>query len=169
MDISIRTLDCTDIPAIAALTNNLDIAKMTASLPYPYTQAHAETWLDHVDSTEAEHVFGVCLNSRGKSTLIGVVGLVHEAEHKRAELGYWLGVRYWRRGYMSAAVQMAVAYGFTVLDIHRIYARCFADNPASIRILEKNGFVQEGCLKHHFVRMDEPRDMLFFGLLNEKL
>ena len=106
---------------------------MTASLPYPYTKEHAKTWFDYLGTTKDEHVFAIC---RGDE-FIGVVGLVHEPQHDRAELGYWLGTPYWHKGYMSAAAEIATAYAFTVLGVRRVYARCFSNNPASIRVLEK--------------------------------
>ena len=165
MDISLRGIEQSDLITIARLANDRSIAKMTASLPHPYTQAHAKTWLDYIENTKDEHVFAICL----KNKLIGVIGLVHEVEHNRAELGYWLGAQYWRNGYMSAAAEMAIAYAFTVLGVRRIYARCFSDNPASIRVLEKNGFVREGSLRKHCVRMNEIKDVFIFGRLKEGL
>lgn len=164
MDISIRCIDRGDISDVARLADNLLIAQMTANLPYPYTSEHAKTWLDYVESNENEHVFAVL----GDGEFMGVVGLVHEPEHERAELGYWLGQDYWNNKVMTAAAGMAVAYAFTMLGVQKIYSRCFAANKASSRVLEKNGFVREGCQRAHHIRLGIVEDVLCYGLLRSE-
>lgn len=163
MDISIRCIDRDDMPDIARLANNLRIAQMTANLPHPYTLEHADIWLSYVEKTPAEHVFAIT----DDDIFMGVVGLVHEDEHERAELGYWLGQDYWHKGVMSTAVGMALAIAFSMLDVRKIYSRCFAANTSSQRVLEKNGFVLEGCLKAHQLRMGAIHDVLCYGLLKQ--
>ncbi len=161
MDISIRCIDRADLNDIARLANNFTIAQMTANLPFPYTLEHASTWLDYVEATQNEHVFAIT----GSNKFMGVVGLVHEPEHARAELGYWLGAPYWNKQVMTAAAALTVGYAFSMLDIQKIYSRCFKPNKASARVLEKSGFVLEGCLRAHHIRMGVVQDVLCYGLL----
>ncbi len=161
MDISIRCIEKDDLSDVARLADNIEIAQMTANLPYPYTSEHAKIWLDYVLNNENEHVFAVL----GNGHFMGVVGLVHEPEHERAELGYWLGQEYWNKKVMTSAVGMAVAYAFTMIGVQKIYSRCFAPNKASSRVLEKNGFVLEGCQRAHHIRMGIVQDVLCYGLL----
>ena len=163
MDLSIRPVENADLEDIARLANNIDVAEMTAALPYPYTKEHAKTWLQYIEHKNNEYIFALC----GNHQFMGVVGLIHEAEHERAELGYWLGQPYWNKGHMTGAVGIAVEYAFTMLKVKRIYAQCFAQNAASKRVLEKNGFLLEGCLKKHFIRMGKQRDILCYGLLKQ--
>lgn len=163
MDISIRCIDRADTADITRLANNIHIAQMTANLPYPYTTEHAQIWLSYIEKTPAEHVFAVT----GKGVFMGVVGLVHEDEHERAELGYWLGEDYWNKGVMSKAADMAVAYAFSMLKVSKVYSRCFASNTASQHVLDKCGFVLEGCLKAHHCRMGKLHDLLCYGLLKQ--
>jgi ribosomal-protein-alanine N-acetyltransferase len=59
-------------------------------------------------------------------------------------LGYWMGAAYARQGYMSAAVRTLVPFAFSTLKLHRIEAACIPENAASVRLLEKTGFVREG-------------------------
>ncbi len=161
MNISIRCIDRGDLNDVARLANNYTIAQMTANLPFPYTLAHAVTWFDYVEATENEHVFAII----GNGKFMGVVGLVHEPEHERAELGYWLGEPYWNKRVMTTAAGLAVGYAFTLLDIQKIYSRCFKPNAASARVLEKNGFQLEGTLRAHHIRMGIVQDVLCYGLL----
>jgi ribosomal-protein-alanine N-acetyltransferase len=61
-----------------------------------------------------------------------------------ANLGYWIGEEYARKGYMSEAVRAIVDYGFTELDLSRIEAACLPKNAASRGLLETCGFKYEG-------------------------
>jgi ribosomal-protein-alanine N-acetyltransferase len=59
-------------------------------------------------------------------------------------LGYWLGLPFVQRGYMTAAVGAVVRFAFEELRLHRIEAATMPNNFASIRVLERNGFRREG-------------------------
>jgi len=164
MNISLCCIGEEDLPDIARLANDADIAAMTNNLPHPYTLAHAQSWFNYVQSHDSEYVFKICGNGR----LMGVIGLVLEKEHGRAELGYWLGKPYWNRGVMSAAVPMALAYAFEVLRVRRVFAHCYAVNAASRRVLEKSGFRQEGCQRQHHECMGTIHDLICYGLLRDE-
>ncbi len=161
MNLSLSCIGEEDLPQIAKLANNRAIAAMTNNLPHPYTQAHAQQWYDYVQSHDAEHAFKICAGRK----LIGVIGLVLEDDHNRAELGYWLGEPYWNKGYATQAVSMALAYAFGVLGVRRVYSRSYAVNLASRRVLEKSGFSQEGCLLQHHECMGVVHDVVCYGLL----
>jgi [ribosomal protein S5]-alanine N-acetyltransferase len=64
-------------------------------------------------------------------------------------LGYWMGAAYARQGYMTAAVQMLVPFAFSTLKLHRLEAACIPENAASVRLLEKTGFVREGYAREY--------------------
>lgn len=81
-----------------------------------------------------------------------VVGLVKAvvSEH-RAQIGYVVHQAHWGRGLASAAVAQLVGRLSAEAAIQRIWATCALDNPASIRVLEKCGFVREGVLRNWVV------------------
>jgi len=163
MEISLRGIEESDLVRIAELANDKEIARVAASLPYPYTAADARTWYDYLQANRHEHVFAICADGK----MAGVIGLVHEAAHSRAELGYWLGRAYWGKGYASAAAEMMVGYAFASLGVNKVYANCFAVNTASRRVLQKCGLKHEGTQRRHHVRMGQTHDVLLFGLLKE--
>ena len=66
-----------------------------------------------------------------------------------AFLGYKLDADHTGRGYMSMAVEMLVRYAFEELRLHRIEANVMPRNAASLRVLEKNDFVNEGFSKYY--------------------
>jgi ribosomal-protein-alanine N-acetyltransferase len=102
-------------------------------------------------------------------TLIGGVTLsnVRRGVTQSASLGYWVGLPYQRKGYMSEAVQATTGYGFNELTLHRIEAASLPDNIASIKVLEKCGFQREG-LARRFLRINGRwQDHLLFSLLED--
>jgi RimJ/RimL family protein N-acetyltransferase len=80
-----------------------------------------------------------------------------------AEIGYWLGEPFWGRGVMTAAVKAVTAEAFREFDLRRIFALPFADNPGSIRVLEKAGYALEGRLRHSAIKDGVVRDQLLFA------
>jgi RimJ/RimL family protein N-acetyltransferase len=85
-----------------------------------------------------------------------------------AELGYWVGEKYWRRGIATEAVNRMTGFLFENFDINRIFARVFDWNQSSIKVLEKNGFFLEGRLKNHVYKDGLFTDELIFGLLKDR-
>ena len=83
--------------------------------------------------------------------IIGAIGLnnVVWGAFRSAFLGYKLDKDFINRGCMSAAVEMLVRYAFDGLRLHRIEANVMPRNAASLRVLEKNGFVNEGISRYY--------------------
>jgi len=78
--------------------------------------------------------------------MIGTVGLLRfDFEHRHAELGYDLARRWWGRGITTEAAGAVIRYGFSVLGLHRIEAGVLPENDASVRVLQKLGFLEEGA------------------------
>ncbi len=96
---------------------------------------------------------------------IGGVGLYLEEQNQHAELGYWLGVPYWGKGYATEAAREMLRYGFEDLQLHRIFASHFKHNPASGRILRKLGMRYEGCQREHLRKWDQFVDSELYGML----
>ena len=75
--------------------------------------------------------------------IIGVVG-TKGIDYKKSEVefGYWIGKDYWGKGYVTEAVKLFVERFFEEFDINRLYAIAYSNNPASSKVLEKNGFTK---------------------------
>jgi len=87
------------------------------------------------------------------------VTLLDDVYHRTAEIGYWLGEPFWGRGIMTDAISAIVPVAFERFAIVRLQAGVFATNPASMRVLEKCGFVREAVLENAITKngfvMDE--------------
>ena len=91
------------------------------------------------------------------------------AEHNRAEIGYKItNYNYKQKGLMSEAAEAIIDYGFNTLKLHRIEALVGPDNVASIKLLKKMNFVQEGILREHYFENDKMDDSIIFGLFRQE-
>ncbi len=167
---SLSPLDWSDQDALVEHLQVREIAQNTLRIPYPYTSADAETWLEQRISHRQEQPTPVTFAVRNPDgRLIGVVGAEdHEVgTSHRANLGYWLAQPYWGRGLMTNAVQRYVRYAFGPLGLARLTAEVLPWNEASCRVLEKTGFRYEGRLRNHHEKNGVLVDALHYGLLRE--
>ena len=86
---------------------------------------------------------------------------------RSAEIGYWVTPAYWGRGIITEAVRRICGETFEKTDIVRIYAEVFAPNAASLRVLEKCGFVREGIKRRSVFKNGEFCDSIVMALIKE--
>ncbi len=82
-------------------------------------------------------------------------------------LGYWIGARHARQGYMTEAVRLLLDHAFGSLGLHRVEAACLPENEPSRRLLEKCGFWREGYARGYLNINGEWRDHLLYAILAE--
>ena len=82
-------------------------------------------------------------------------------------IGYWMGLPFVRRGYMSAAVRAVIPFAFATLRLHRLEAACIPTNAASIRLLENSGFVREGYAREFLCINGIWQDHLLYGRVKD--
>jgi ribosomal-protein-alanine N-acetyltransferase len=82
-----------------------------------------------------------------------------------ASAGYWIGETFSRQGYMTDALRTVVPYAFEHLRLHRLEAACLPANEASIRLLKKCGFIEEGIARKYLKINGRWEDHLLFGLV----
>jgi len=84
--------------------------------------------------------------NRNDGVLIGAITLdnIRRGPNQTATMGYWIGLPYVRKGFMSEAISALVHYAFGTLDISRIESACLPENTPSRKVLEKCGFKYEG-------------------------
>jgi RimJ/RimL family protein N-acetyltransferase len=165
----LRSFEREDIPALVRLAGANEISATTLNIPHPYAEDDAETFLAKANEdfrTGRSVSFAISI-SPGRE-LCGAVGLNIADAHKRAELGYWIGVPFWGRGYATEAASAVVAFGFESLRLRRIFAHHFSGNIASQRVLEKIGMRHEGCFRQHIRKWDRYIDVENYGLLAEE-
>ena len=157
------TLD--DAPAVQRLVSSYEVALNTLFIPHPYPEGGAAEWIGkHQAEFDENRIHHFAIDD---GEVAGVVALVMKAEGL-AEIGYWVGVPYWGRGYATEAAAEVVRYGFEDIGLQRIFAGHFTRNPASGRVLQKVGMQYEGTLRRHQMKWGELIDLAFYGILREE-
>lgn len=120
----------------------------------------------NIENNESRN-WGITLH--GEHKIIGSIGLVRlNLEHFRAEIGYMLDSKFHRKGIMQEAIQEVLRYGFEEMNLHSVEAITAPDNDASIAILLKTGFIQEGFFKEDFYFDGKFLDSNVYSLLKAK-
>ena len=129
-----------DAKTIATLVNDRRIAENTLRIPHPYGIADAEHFITGANATRAETVF--LITKRGDAVL-GACGVVEQGE-EAPEIGHWLGIAFWGKGYATEAARAVIDYAFDNVHSNVLHAGARVNNPASRRVLEKCGFQWTG-------------------------
>lgn len=123
---------------------------------------------NHARDRETGAGFSFLVFRAEDDALLGGVTLseIRRGVAQAATIGYWIGERYGRMGYMSEAVECVIAHVFDTLDLHRLEAACLPVNEPSRRLLEGRGFRMEG-LAQSYLKIDGSwRDHLLFALID---
>lgn len=165
--LTLRRLTPGDAQSIYDHVNHKDIARWTLTIPWPYKK---ELAVKFIRSSQRQwrkgthYTFGII--PQGLYRPVGIISLTRvDQKHRCAEVGYWLGKAYWNQGLTCAALSLILKFAFKELKLYRVYALTFAPNKASQRVLEKNGFVQEGVMRQAVTRYGKRHDFINYGLL----
>jgi ribosomal-protein-alanine N-acetyltransferase len=123
---------------------------------------YAEDW--RTDQSYAFFIF-----RKQDNLLLGGITLanVRRGVAQAGSIGYWLGMRFARNGYMTAAVKGVLPFCFETLRLHRVEAACIPTNTASIRLLERCGFLREGYARQYLCINGVWQDHLLFARLKD--
>src|SRR5688500_15729272 len=160
--LTLRPLTLDDAERLHELVTAREVALNTLRIPHPYPEGMAEEWIGKRKEQEADGEFAFAIDD---GALVGVIGLHLKRDDDTAEIGYWLGVPYWGRGYASEAAAALIRFGFEALNLNKIYAGYFSRNPASGRVLQKCGMRYEGTLRQHHKKWGEYVDLEFYSIL----
>ena len=131
-----------DAASLARHANNPRIAAMMRDhFPSPYTLDDAQQFIS-MATGPTPNLF-LAIEVRGEA--VGGIGVhpLDDVKRRSAEIGYWLSESLWGKGIMTDAVGSLVPVAFERYDIVRLQAGIFSNNPASMRVLEKCGFIRE--------------------------
>jgi len=131
--------------------------------PYPYTDEDARDWLASIVRREPENNFAIDVAGEA----VGGIGFTVQPDvgRRSAEIGYWLGEKFWGRGIATDALIAMTDHAFANYDICRIYAYVFGWNGASARVLEKAGYTLEGRLRKSVTKDGQTIDNLIYAII----
>jgi len=144
----LRPFQMSDADEVHRLIGDERVAKNLCLVPHPYPSGAAEEWIEtHQASYESgEHLTFAVLEHKSDQ-LVGAISLHPKPDQLRSEVGYWLGVPYWGRGYATEALEEIIRFGFEERGLMHIFAQHYVSNPASGRVMEKAGMKLEGVTR----------------------
>ena len=166
----LRPIERSDASAIQRAASAREIADTMISIPHPYPANEAERYIARQQSElEAGRAVTYSIEHKAEGRFCGLVELRDiDREHSLGELSFWLAVDAWGQGYMSEVVNAALRYGFEGLGLNRLYAYHMLRNPATGRVLEKNGFKQEGLLRQRVRKWGRFEDVALWAILRQQ-
>lgn len=141
--VTLRSIDDADHSELVRLANNKKIWQNLRDIfPHPYGDEDGDFFIRLVrkDKKNLRSVIDV------NGSFAGMIGAFPKDDVNKhtAELGYWLGEPYWGKGIITKAIGLKCKQVFSTTGVNRIFAAVFSYNIASMKVLEKNGFKQEG-------------------------
>ena len=159
---TLRRYRSDDVDALQSIADDPGVAGMLRDIfPNPYTRNDAEEWITRATGGLQENSFAIETDGE----LAGGAGFEVFKNEARvtAEIGYWLGRRFWGRGIATAAVGALVPWVFDRnAEVIRLEACIYHTNPASVRVLEKNGFIHEATLRRSITKNGQVLDQLVY-------
>ena len=176
----LRQITLDDVPAMFTLRSDSEvmrhIARPVAKSPDDAAR-HIQTLESNLTANEGI-TWGLALRDQSAApdnpaasppsvgSMLGTIGFWHMLkEDLRAEIGYALIREHWGQGLMQEALAAVLAYGFEVMKLHSVEAVVAPRNRASIQLLLRNGFVQEGLFRENCFFEGEFLDSAVFSLL----
>jgi len=161
-DATVRRWRMSDARAMARHANNPRVARnLRDAFGHPYNIVDAHRFLEGVAAQDPETYFCIAVADEP----VGGIGFVvhDDVERFTAEIGYWLSEDHWGRGIVAEALQAVTAYAMDTHGLHRLYAAPYAWNQASVRVLEKAGYVFEGRLRCSVYKEGRLVDQLLYA------
>ena len=160
--IRLRRWQMADLDALVHHADDEQVSRGTSDrFPFPYTPADGEAFLSGRVIDLSGPVFAIEIDGEAS----GGIG-ARRLEGERAigaEIGYWLGRAHWGRGVMTRVVSVFAPWSIEALGISRLQATVLGFNLGSARVLEKNGFVEEGVLRRAVRKRGQIHDLRVFG------
>ena len=163
----LREWQLSDIASLVENANNINIwNNVRDSFPYPYSEKDGKEFIETVlwmpKPTE-----NLAIAVDGKA--VGGIGIVRQTDIERssAEIGYWLGEKYWNKGIVTEAVKQMLDYVFANFPLQKIYTPVFDFNIASQKVLEKAGFEREAILKQGAIKNGKIIDLHYYSFIKK--
>ena len=157
--VNIQPLEATDLDWFTEWNNDPDYTGPYEPLEIN-SRSDIEKWYDSEKSSE----WWVITDKQGNS--VGQLVTGPQGEHYR--IGYMLHPDHRGKGYATDGVNLLLDYLFRSKKIIRVQAECNPENKASIRVLEKNGFIFEGLKRKAVFIQGKYMDSAIYSILRSE-
>ena len=165
----LRAPEYGDLEAIVRHAGDPRVALKTTAIPHPYHLGHALEWLDEIETdrvTGAVETFAI--ERKTVPGLIGVVSLALRSDRCSAEVGYWLGVPFWRCGYATESLREVLRHAFVDRGLLYVTAWHMQGNPASGKVMQKSRMIFENIVSGGVKRGEVFHDRVNYGLFADE-
>lgn len=158
-----------DAEAMFAILGNARVVRYWDA-PAWHERAQAERFIANAGRMEREGTGArLAIERVEDGTVIGQCGLLYwNPAFRSATLTYTLRDDAWGQGFATEAVGALLAWAFQAWDLNRVQAETDTRNGASLRVLDKLGFVREGTLREDCVVDGDVSDSAVYGLLRRE-
>jgi RimJ/RimL family protein N-acetyltransferase len=160
----IRSWNLKDLNSLVEHANNRKIwLNLRDGFPHPYKKSDGREFLHRMRTTRPETTFAIAVDGQAA----GGIGFMlrEDVERVSAEVGYWLGEKYWGRGIATEGLRAITDYAITTHGLTRVFAVPFAWNAASCRVLEKAGYVLEARLRRSCIKDGQITDQMQYAFI----
>lgn len=156
MNVKLRPLEREDLRFVHQLDNNASVMRYWFEEPYEAFVELSDLYDKHIhDQSERRFVIE---HDEQRAGLVELVEINHV--HRRAEFQIIIAPQHQGKGLATTAVKLAMEYGFSVLNLYKLYLIVDQENEKAIHIYSKLGFETEGVLKHEFFVNGEYRNTI---------
>jgi RimJ/RimL family protein N-acetyltransferase len=155
-----------DIPRLTALSRDPEIYRFTR-VPVDNTLARVrQYYIDHAPARTQGRYLALAICAVDDPSALGTIALQSlDWEHRRGEIGYWMGAPSRGRGLVTRAVGLLAGWGLERLGLARVGIMCASANVASQHVAERAGFAREGVLRGYQQLKGERQDMVVYSRL----
>ncbi len=166
----LRQMTLRDVPDLFNIWSDSEVARYINITAFKeVSQAREMVELLNKLAEEKKAIrWGITLKETKKVVGSGGFNSWLKEEAYRGEIGYDLDREYWGKGIMTEALQALISFGFGSMKLNRIEALVEPENTASIHLLNKTGFLEEGLLREYQVSKERFIDLKIFSLLKRE-
>ena len=129
-----------DKKSLIKLLNDKEVSKWTERIPFPYTEKHADWWINN--KPENDYVYAIVKNDN--HSLVGGINIT-----VKGEIGCWIGRQYWNQDFATEAIERIKNFGFEELKLEKVWAATHKENKTVFRLIEKTGFTRVDDRPYH--------------------
>ncbi|MBT5264725.1 MAG: GNAT family N-acetyltransferase [Rhodospirillaceae bacterium] len=141
----LRPVSPGDLEPMTSLISDFRVSQYLSRVPHPYTLEDGRWFLDFAPKSDAEgSTIHRVIAAGADGAFLGVMALNGIDDAADGEIGYWLGHKYWGKGYGTEALAPMIDLVFEAKPVARLVAHVIKENIGSVRVVEKNGFRHAG-------------------------
>ena len=165
--IYLRPLEREDLPLRVKWVNDPDVRKHLM-FDYPISLAKTGAWFAKTLLDDTKRNFSVVDKASGQ--VVGMTGLIQiDIKHRRAQFYITLGEKeFWGKKIVDEVIPIVLHYGFTELNLNKIFLYTIPGNERARKVYERNGFVQEAAMRQHYYCVGELHDLIQHSILKSE-